>query len=129
MTLELSQNDTIEDPVARLRTTKVVFVEHDPVPDFLEMPAAEQEISRTAIHEAGHALTYLVHHERFRYVSILPDVNDNSAGRVLGRSVSRFQMDVAVAGMAGELILEGTFNLADSSYDGDVANFITAFKR
>ena len=97
MTLELSQNDAVEDPVARLRTTKVVFVEHDPVPDFLEMPAAEQEISRAAIHEAGHALAYLLHHRRFGYVSILPDVRDDSGGRVLGPKMTSIEMNVAEA--------------------------------
>src|SRR4051812_41156566 len=99
MTLEFSQNDAIEDPIARLRTTKIVFAGYVAAPKSLALSPAEQEIARVAIHEVGHALTYLVYHRRFGYVSIRPNCQDDSAGRVAAK-ISNIRMNVAVAGMA-----------------------------
>jgi hypothetical protein len=46
------------------------------------LTSAVQEVIRIALHEVGHALTYLVHHGRFRYVSIVPDVNNTTVPRL-----------------------------------------------
>ena len=127
LTLKFLQNDAIEDPIERLQTTKIVYVEHVPFPEDIMPPADLQEISRTAIHEAGHALIYLLYHRRFIYASIRLDAQEDSGGRVVG-PITTIGTNIAVAGMAATLMLDGEVDLADGSCDEDINDFIEGAK-
>src|SRR5690349_7232600 len=119
MNLELYRNDAIEDPIARLRSVKLLITEYHVDPDFIAMPADEQHILRVAMHEAGHALTYLLHRRRFAYVSVRPDHRDESAGRLFGPKITAIEMPAAVSGIAAGLFIDGQADLAWDNFASD----------